>query len=78
MVVIRHCPLHQLDIKNAFLHGELQQEVYMDLPPGFTAFGGSHLVCCLRCSLYGVKQSPRAWFGCFSFSLLQFGMTRRG
>lgn len=45
MAAIRHWPLHQFDIKNAFLHGELQKEVYMDQSPGFTASGGSHLVC---------------------------------
>ena len=47
----------------------------MDQPPSFTV-GDSQLVCCLRHSLYSLKQSPCAWFGCFSSALLQFGMTR--
>nr|KYP45441.1 Retrovirus-related Pol polyprotein from transposon TNT 1-94 [Cajanus cajan] len=76
MAAIRHWPLHQLDIKNAFLNGELQEEVYMNQPPGFIASGETHLVCRLRRSLYGLKQSPRAWFGRFSSALIEFGMTR--
>ncbi|RVW69324.1 Retrovirus-related Pol polyprotein from transposon RE1 [Vitis vinifera] len=69
-------PLYQLDIKNAFLHGDLVEEVYMEQPPGFVAQGESGLVCRLRRSLYGLKQSPRAWFGRFSSVVQEFGMLR--
>ena len=69
-------PLFQLDIKNAFLYGDLAEEVYMEQPPGFVAQGGSSLVCRLRRSLYGLKQSPRAWFGRFSSVVQEFGMFR--
>ena len=51
--------LHQLDIKNVFLHDDLQKEVYMEQPPGFLAQGEIVRVCHLRKSLYGLKQSPR-------------------
>ncbi|RVW97006.1 Retrovirus-related Pol polyprotein from transposon RE2 [Vitis vinifera] len=66
----------QLDIKNVFLHGDLAEEVYMEQPPGFVAQGESGLVCRLCRSLYGLKQSPRAWFGRFSSVVQEFGMLR--
>ena len=62
MVAMRSWPLFQLDIKNAFLHGDLAEEVYMEQPLGFVAQWKSGLVWKLRRSLYGLKQSPRAWF----------------
>ena len=76
MAATHHWPLHQLDIKNAFLHGDLQEEVYMEQPPGFVAQGEYGKVCHLRKSLYGLKQSPRAWFGKFSQAIEKFGMQK--
>ena len=76
MTTMRSWPLYQLDIKNAFLHGDLVEEVYMKQPLGFVTQGESGLVCWLRHSLYGLKQSPRAWFGYFSSVVQEFGMTR--
>ena len=76
IVASQHWLLHQLDIKNAFLHGDLQEEVYMAQPPGFVAQGEYGKVCHLRKSLHGLKQSPRAWFGKFSEVIQEFGMNK--
>ena len=68
--------LHQLDIKNVFFHGDLQEEVYMEQPLGFVTQGEIRKVCRLRKSLYGLKQSPRAWFGKFSQAVEEFGIQK--
>lgn len=66
-------PLQQYDVKNAFLHGDLQEEVYMTLPPGYDAQNCSNVVCKLQKALYGLKQSPRAWFGRFRLAMKKYG-----
>ena len=64
-------PLHQLDIKNAFLNGDLEEEVFMIPPPGFEKVFDQHKVC--KKSLYGLKQSPRAWFERFGKAVKSHG-----
>ncbi|XP_071687777.1 uncharacterized protein [Rutidosis leptorrhynchoides] len=66
-------PLHQFDVKNAFLHGELKEEVYMEGPPGFSSNFKAREVCRLKKSLYRLKQSPRAWFGRFTLAMKNYG-----
>jgi hypothetical protein len=61
------------DVKNAFLHRELEEEVYMDLPPGFSRSLLPNQVCRLKKALYGLKQSPRAWFERFTKAMVFMG-----
>ena len=67
-------PLFQLDVKSAFLNGDLKEAVYMEQPPGFVAQGESRKVCRLHKAIYGLKQYPKAWFGKFSEVVLKFGL----
>ena len=53
--------LHQVDITTAFLNGNLEEKVYMAQPEGLVSAGNEHLVCKLKKSIYGLKQSPRCW-----------------
>jgi Reverse transcriptase (RNA-dependent DNA polymerase) len=65
--------LHQLDVNNAFLHGDLLEEVYMEIPPGFDTNQTVGKVYRLKKSLYGLKQSPRAWFNRFRKAMIDMG-----
>ena len=64
--------LLQYNVKNAFLHGDLDEEIYMNISPGFEGNMGN-MVRKLKKALYGLKQSPKAWFGRFAKVLKEFG-----
>ncbi|CAJ2672171.1 unnamed protein product [Trifolium pratense] len=57
-------PVFQLDVKSAFLNGELVEQVYIEQPPGYVVKGSEHKVYKLKKALYGLKQAPRAWYSC--------------
>jgi hypothetical protein len=63
--------IHQVDIKTAFLNGELEEEVYVSQPPGFC--NGGTQVCRLNKALYGLKQAPRAWYQKLDATLAKHG-----
>ena len=72
----RKWPLFQMDVKIAFLNGELSKEVYMKLPLGYShLLGFPHRVFRLRRTLYGLKQAPRAWFAKFSSTISHHGFS---
>lgn len=73
LAVLNNWKLHQLDVNNAFLNGELHELVYMEQPPGFQDPTLPHHVCRLNKALYGLKQAPRAWFHRLSTFLIASG-----
>ena len=73
LAVIKRWEIKQLDVKNAFLHGDLTETVYMKQPPGYESKEHLDYVCLLHKAIYGLKQAPTAWFDKFSSYLLEFG-----
>jgi Reverse transcriptase (RNA-dependent DNA polymerase) len=71
-----HWSLFQMDVRNAFLQGDLEEEVYMELPPGLPIPKESGMVCRLKKAIYGLKQSLRAWYGKLSSALVKVGFNR--
>jgi hypothetical protein len=76
-IVAKHdYELEQLDVKTAFLHGELEEDIYMEQPEGFIIPRKEDLVSKLQKSLYGLKQSPRQWYKRFDTFMLTQGFKR--
>jgi hypothetical protein len=62
LVVVEDFHLEQLYVKTTFLHGDLEEEIYMQQPQGYEVKGKENLVCRLKKSLYGLKKYPRKWY----------------
>ena len=80
MALVAHfdLELHQMDVKMAFLNGDLEEEVYMKQPEGFSSSDGEHLVCKLQKSIYGLKQASRQWYLKFHNVISSFGFFENG
>ena len=65
-----------MDVKTAFLHGAIKEEVYVEQPLGFKVQDRDTHVCRLKKALYGLKQAPRAWYERIDSSLMKLGFTR--
>ncbi|KAL2254166.1 UNVERIFIED_CONTAM: Retrovirus-related Pol polyprotein from transposon TNT 1-94 [Sesamum indicum] len=74
MVAAENLELQQMDVKTAFLHGDLEEEIYMVQPEGYN--GDDQQVCRLKKSLYGLKQAPRQWYRKFDNFMLEIGFSR--
>jgi hypothetical protein len=68
--------VEHMDVKTTFLHGDLEEEIFMKQPKGYVVKGKKELVCKLKKSLYGLKQSPRMWYQKFDTYMLGLGFTR--
>ena len=73
LAVSRGWTMKQLDVQNAFLHGFLEEEVYMKQPPGYEDKSSPNYICKLDKALYGLKQAPRAWYSRLSTQLQELG-----
>ncbi|GKV42713.1 hypothetical protein SLEP1_g50091 [Rubroshorea leprosula] len=69
-------PFYQLDVKSAFLHGDLDEEVFIHQPPGYVKAGNEHKVYKLKRALYGLKQAPRAWYSRIESYFLREGFEK--
>nr|KAJ0226697.1 hypothetical protein LSAT_V11C100011720 [Lactuca sativa] len=73
LAAIHNLVIHQMDVKTAFLNGDLDEEIYMKQPEGFVMPGNEHKVCKLKKSLYGLKQAPKQWHQNFDDVVLSNG-----
>lgn len=68
--------VYQMDVKSAFLNGDLEEKVYIEQPDGFSLSHDGDMVCKLKKTLYGLKQVPRAWYARLDIYLLKLGFSK--
>ncbi|GKA38822.1 retrovirus-related pol polyprotein from transposon TNT 1-94 [Tanacetum coccineum] len=73
IAALRNLDVHQMDVKMAFINGDLEEEIYMNQPEGFIALGQESKICRLVKSLYGLKQAPKQWHQKFDHTMLESG-----
>jgi len=76
LAALKGWQVHHMDVKSAFLNGDLREEVYVQLPPGFVVKDGSGKVLKLKKALYGLRQAPRAWNARLDSELVKLGFVR--
>ena len=76
IVAQNQCPVYQMDVKSSFLNGILEEEFYVDQPPGYTIKGHEEKVYKMKKALYGLKQAPRAWYSRIDSYLINNGFNR--
>jgi len=78
MALVAHydLELHQMHVKTAFLNGDLEEDVYMDQPVGFIEEGKEYMVCKLKKSIYGLKQTSKQWYLKFNDTVTSFGFKK--
>ena len=76
IVAAENLHLEQLDVKTTFLHGDLEEDIYIIQPEGFIVQGQENLVCKLRKSLYDLKQASRQWYKKFDIFMHRIGFKR--
>ena len=75
MTLIAHydLELHHMDVKTIFLNENLEENVYINQPMGFSVKGKEHMVCKLKKLIYGLKQASRQWYLKFNDTIVSFG-----
>jgi hypothetical protein len=76
LVAVEYLHLEQLDVNTTFLHGNLEEEIYMQQPQGYEVKGKENLVCRLKKRLYGLKKDPRKWYLKFDRFMTEQGYSR--
>jgi hypothetical protein len=76
LAIVMKWKVHQMDVKKTFFNGEIKDEVYVEKTQGFEVHDRETHVCILKKDLYGLKQTPRAWYGWIDSFMMNLGFTK--